>query len=336
MRIAHLLFTDRFAGSERYAIELANAQADRHEVTPILRASAAETRPDALAHRVDARVRTVLVDGWRARWQARRLLRRLKPDVAHAHLSQACKTLRGLDAGCLRVATLHIHYKPQQHKCLDALVAIAPWQLADVDARLREHTVQIDNWTAPIRAAPDARARLRRAHGIADDAWVFGALGRVEHSKGLDRLIEAFQQARPPNARLVIVGQGPELDALRRRAGPELLLPGFSAEPQDWMMAFDCFVSAARSEPFGLVFLEAMQAGLPVLATRTQGALHLAPRMEPTLVPQDDLPALVTALRELAERRPERRSYPMQHYRLDAKLAEFDTFYARELGQLRR
>ena len=336
MHIAHLLFTDRFAGSERYAIELANAQAGHHQVTLILCRSAAEARPDALAHRVDERVRTLFVRGWLARWQARRLLQRLRPDVAHAHLSQACRALQGLKADCLRVATLHIHYKPQQHARLDALVAIAPWQLAEVDARLRPHTVQIDNWTAPRSAAPEARARLRRAHGVPEDAWVFGALGRIEHSKGLDRLITAFEQARLPNARLVIVGQGPELDTLRRRAGPAVLLPGFAAEPQDWMMAFDCFVSAARSEPFGLVFLEAMQAGLPVLATRTQGALHLAPHMAPALVPQDDEAALVAALRTLAEQRPGRRSYPMQHYRLDAKLPEFDAFYARELSQLRR
>lgn len=334
MRIAHLLFTDRFAGSERYAIELANAQATRHDVTLILRASAAEPRLDALAHRVDERVKKVFVSNWLPRLQARRVLRQLKPDVAHAHLSLACKTLQILDVPYLRVATLHIHYKPQQHARLDALVAIAPWQLAAIDTRLREHTTQIDNWTAPALGAHDARSRLRSAYDIADDTWVFGALGRIERSKGFDRLIDAFQHAQLPNARLVIVGQGPGLAPLRQRGDPRILLPGFSAQPQDWMMAFDCFVSPARSEPFGLVFLEAMQAGLPVLATRTQGALHLAPRMEPMLVPLDDTHALATALSEISRQRPPRRSYPMHHYRLEAKLAEFDAFYTRELSRL--
>ena len=96
-----------------------------------------------------------------------------------------------------------------------------------------------------------------------------------------------------------------------------VLLPGYTRTPQDWLAAFDCFVSAARSEPFGLVFLEAMQAGLPVIASRTQGALHLSPHMQPTLVDVDDLPALRAALQ------------PLQAIRFDAQQTG-------ELAQLRR
>lgn len=336
MRIAHLLFTDRFAGSERYAIELANAQAEHHQVKLILRRSAAQDRPDALAQRVSPAVELMLVDNWGARWQARRLLRQWQPDVAHAHLSGACKALHGLDGLSLRVATLHIHYKSQQHAGLDALVAIAPWQLDAVPARLREHTVQIDNWTQPRQPDAEARTRLRAQHGIPADAWLVGGLGRIEHSKGFDLLIEAFERADPPNARLVIVGQGPALAELRRRAGSRVLLPGFSTTPQDWLAAFDLFVSAARSEPFGLVFLEAMEAGLPVLATRSQGALHLAPQMQPLLVPLEDAAGLAEGLRGLARRQPPRRAYPMQAYRLERQLTAFDAFYAREHARLAR
>ena len=336
MRIAHLLFTDRFAGSERYAIELANAQAEHHQVKLILRRSAAQDRPDALAQRVSPAVELALVDNWGTRWKARRLLRQWQPDVAHAHLSGACKALHGLDGLCLRVATLHIHYKSQQHAGLDALVAIAPWQLNAVPARLREHTVQIDNWTQPRQPDAEARTRLRAQHGITADAWLVGGLGRIEHSKGFDLLIEAFERANPPNARLVIVGPGPALAKLRRRAGSRVLLPGFSTTPQDWLAAFDLFVSAARSEPFGLVFLEAMEAGLPVLATRSQGALHLAPQMQPLLVPPEDAAALTEGLRELARLRPPRRAYPMQAHRLERQLTAFDAFYAREHARLAR
>lgn len=333
MKIVHLLLTHSFAGTERHAIELANAQAAEHEVTMILHRRAAEERPNALAHRLDPRVTTVLVGGWGPLvvWAARRALRRLKPDVAHAHLSHACRALHGLRGLCLRVATLHIHYKPQQHRDLDALIAIAPWQLDAIPAAQRAHTVQIDNWTAAPPFDAQARQRVRAEAGIAEDEFLIGALGRAEASKGLDVLIEAFVAARLPKARLAIVGGGRDWQALRQRAPVEVLMPGFVAKPQEWFSAFDAFVSAARSEPFGLVFLEAMAAGLPVLATRSQGGEHFSRLIERPLVACDDVEALSEALQQLAMQRPPRRHHDLSAFDLRAKVAEVEAFYRREL-----
>jgi glycosyltransferase involved in cell wall biosynthesis len=332
MRIAHLLLTRRFAGSERYAVELANAQAAAgDEVAMVLRRAAAQPRPDAIAHRLDPAVRLELVPDLFAQWHARRRLRRLRPQVAHAHLSGACRALQGLPRGtCLRVATLHIAYKPQQHAALDALVAIAPWQLQAVPARLRPHTVQLDNWTLPAAPSPGARARLRAQLGIAADAPVFGALGRAERGKGFDLLLDAFLQLDDPDAWLAIAGQGRELQALRRRAAghPRILLPGFVERPRDWLELFDVFVSPARDEPFGLVLLEAMEAGLPIVASASHGARHLAPAIGSALVPCGDVPALAAAL---ASAPRARRDYPMERFRIEARLPEFAAFYRREL-----
>ena len=63
MKIAHLLFTHSFAGTERHAIELANAQAEHHQVTMLLHRRAAEQCDTALAHRLDARVQVQLLSG---------------------------------------------------------------------------------------------------------------------------------------------------------------------------------------------------------------------------------------------------------------------------------
>lgn len=336
MRIAHLILTRHFAGSERHAVELANAQAASHEVWLILRQSASGSHADAFADRVSPRVRLVLVPDWLPTWHAARALRRIQPDVAHAHLGGACRAVRGLPGSCLRVATLHICYKPHQHAALDALVAIAPWQLDAIPQPLRAHTVQIDNWVLPQPATPGARAALRAEHGISPDDWVFGAVARIEASKGIDVLIDAFERANLPHAWLVVVGRGPALERLRRRAPPRVLLPGFARIPADWLEAFDAFVSAAHSEPFGLVFLEAMQTGLPVIATRTAGALHLAPVMQPTLVPLGDAPALADALGHTARTRPARRVYSLDDYRVENKLKALNGFYAQELARSRR
>ena len=339
MKIVHILLTPRFAGTERHALELANAQAQVHDVTMILHRRGAQVRPNAIAHRLDPRVKVELVGGWSffASWAARRKVKAIRPDVAHAHLSLACRALHGLKGLCLRVGTLHINFKAQQHGDLDALIAIAPWQLPAVPPALREHTVQINNWTSATACDPAARQRLRSELGLAEDEWVIGTLGRTEPSKGLDLLLAAYLAVRPELAtktRLVLAGQGRGWAALRRMAPPEVLMPGFVSRPQDWFSCFDVFVSAARSEPFGLVFLEAMAAGLPVLASRSQGAQLLARQIGRPLLPVGDKEALAVSLKEISQTRPARQVYDLSEYSLERAVAAVETFYRRELKGL--
>lgn len=334
MRIVHLILTSSFAGSERHAIELANAQSREHDVTLILQRAMRGTATGAYAHRVDPRVKVLWVNRWLGRWQARRLIRQLSPDVAHAHLSAASKALSGLrdlHARVLRVATLHIRYKPQQHAHLDALVAIAPWQIEAIPSPLREHTVQIDNWTLPYLPAPNARQQLRSEFGIEPGAWVFGSIGRIEHSKGFDLLVDAFERAALPGAYLVIVGQGVGLESLRRRKVPGVILPGFSERPQDWLATFDCFISSARTESFGLVFLEAMAAGLPVIATATMGANHLSTALGGRLVPLQDVAAMAEAIAAVHLEQPPRCIRATEQFSIENKLTELEAFYRREM-----
>lgn len=341
MRIAHLLFTKRFAGSERYAIELANAQAGEHEVYFLLAEAAAEDRPDAWASRLDPRVRQVrlrlptFAPGWRvARWAAR-----MKPDVMHAHLSFACKALARARAARARVATLHIAYKAHQHAHLDGLIAITPGQLAQIPPSFAGTVRQIANWSEPSPPAPGARERLRAAWGIRPDELLIGTLGRGEHSKGWDLLVQAFVQARLPHARLVLVGDGPERAAVRALAPPDVVMPGFTNEPHNCLAAFDVFVSAARSEPFGLVFLEAMHAGLPIVATATEGASYLGGSFD-AVVPCGDVGALAAALAQVRAGWPAgerlRRQHPLDRFGRAARAAEIESFYRECIARTQR
>ena len=84
----------------------------------------------------------------------------------------------------------------------------------------------------------------------------------------------------------------------------------------------------------GLSLLEAMQAGLPIIASRTEGALHLADTMNPELVPIDDMTALAQALQRVDQARPGRRQYKLNRFSIHSKLAQLDSFYRRELKQL--
>ena len=330
LHICHVLLTDHFAGSERYAIEMANWQARVHRVSLILTRRAGELRPDALAHRVSPNVQIHWTHSWPLlrTLQARRLVEQLAPDVAHGHLSHACKALQGV-AGTTttRVATLHIRYKPQQHSKLDALIAIAPWQIAESVGRDAPPMVHIDNWATACHFDPEARARLRTHLNIAPDECLVGTLGRVERSKGHGALIEAWQQLRSPRARLAIVGHGRDWHSVRRQAPAEVIMPGFSEHPQDWLSAFDIFVSNALSEPFGLVFLEAMQCGLPIVASDSEGAQHLRHLIGPSLVPRGQTAPLVHALSQAIEERRPRQHYDLSAFDIARQAAHIEAFY---------
>ncbi len=332
MKLTHLILTHSFAGSERYAIELANLQSRTHDVSIVISPQAAESRPDALLHRIDPSVKVFVLRNklrFLQTFEARRLLKNINPDIAHGHLSGACRALSGYTGTSKRVATLHIHYKRQQHEKLDGLIAIAQWQLADIPAKLQVRTSQIDNWTADNSAGTAKRESMRTQFGMKPTDILVGALGRTVDSKGFDTLIKAFRQSNIPNARLAIIGSGKAWNKLKAMAGPDIIMPGFCPTPADWLAAFDVFVSSARSEPFGLVFLEAMDSGLPILATASQGALHLHHLIETPLIPIDDVDAMRVALESFCSHPVARRHYDLSRYRIEPKALEIEAFYRR-------
>lgn len=106
-----------------------------------------------------------------------------------------------------------------------------------------------------------------------------GAMGRFMHRKGFDILLRAAALLRAQGRifELVIAGAGPELANLRRLAA-QIDIPiefaGWIANDAKaaFFQELDVFACPSRDEPFGQIFLEAMQAGVPVVATDTVGA----------------------------------------------------------------
>ena len=124
----------------------------------------------------------------------------------------------------------------------------------------------------------DRRAQAARRSGppwadFADGRPVLVAVGRLIRQKGFDLLLRALARCEGAGkeARLVIVGDGPErsaLDALARQFGiaERVLLAGFAADPAGWYAHGDLFALPSRWEGFGHVIVEAMACGLPVVA----------------------------------------------------------------------
>lgn len=164
------------------------------------------------------------------------------------------------------------------------------------------------------------RSSVRQSLGLPATMPTFLSVGRLVPIKGYDVLVravavasataEARATAHSPARRptLVIVGDGPErerLAALARRLDVDLRLPGFVPRDQvaTWLRSADLYVQSSRRLPTGrteglpTATLEALAAGLPVVATTTGGLGELPfdpPRLR--LVPPDDPDALAACL----------------------------------------
>lgn len=131
-----------------------------------------------------------------------------------------------------------------------------------------------------LQASLVSRAEARAALGLDTQAWVVGNVGRLHPDKDQATLLYGFAQALPElptGARLAILGQGRLEDKLKALA-MELGIAGqvdFFGQVPDarrYFQAFDVFALSSDHEPFGMVLLEAMVAGVPLLATACGGA----------------------------------------------------------------
>lgn len=168
---------------------------------------------------------------------------------------------------------------------------------------------------AAVERSAQRRAPLRAELGFAEDAIVFICVARFAPQKAHDVLLRAFRQAldeRPggaPPLGLLLVGDDPFGDGRQRaeRLAHELSLndtvtfAGIRRDVPDLLAASDVFTMSSLWEGLGLVFLEAMASGLPVLASGVSAVPEVVVEGETgVLVPPSDVPALAAGFARLA------------------------------------
>ena len=154
------------------------------------------------------------------------------------------------------------------------------------------------------RFRPDLRNGFYEQRGLARHFKIL-YVGRVSREKGLDVLAESFRQvhAHRPDARLVIVGEGPYLEEMRvQTAGLPVLFTGYlqGAELAAAYAGADLFAFPSATDTFGNVVLEAQASGLPVVVTSEGGPREaMLPGKTGLVVPPAQPRALALALLEL-------------------------------------
>src|SRR5665213_821990 len=258
----------------------------------------------------------------------RRYARQFGPfDVVHGHSSKggAFARLAALGTGAAAFYTLHglimmdpllgrwkrlVYLMMERAMALRTarIIAVSPEeQRAAIGLGLgKSRVVLIPNGVAPAELSP--RAKARQAIGLADDdALAIGFVGRLVSQKAVDVLLRAFARVveSAPHARLALVGAGPLEAELRTLAeqlsvGERVLWLG-ERDAREVLAAFEIFAIASRKEGLPYVVLEAMSAGLPIVATASAGVeILVEDRVNGRVTPADDSAALGAALAELA------------------------------------
>ena len=167
------------------------------------------------------------------------------------------------------------------------------------------------------------------------------ALGRFVPQKGFDILINAFAQANLDGWDLLLAGDGPERQSLEARAGANVHFLGRASrkEVAALLTGAQIFALPSRLEPLGIVNLEAMICGKPVIASRVGGVPEVVTDGETgLLVPPENVDALAAALRCLAGDAALRQKLGdagrrrAQTLTWDAAAADYERFYHKVLS----
>lgn len=254
---------------------------------------------------------------------APRLMRALSaeaPDVVHVHSRRGADSFGGLAAwlaGVPAVLTRRVESREPpfwlRWKCrpYGAIVAISQAIAAElVQAGLAAHRLRVIPSAvdaARFRPDPAARARLAERFSLRPNELALGLVAQLIERKGhrfaFDAVAALAERGAP--IRLICFGRGPleaELRTVVRARGLDdrIVFAGFEPDMARWLPGLDALVHPVRREGLGVAVLEAMSAGLPVVAAAAGGLVDvIEDGRDGLLVPAGDATAIATALERL-------------------------------------
>lgn len=320
LKVLHVIAPAAVGGLERVVCTLARAQRDAMVDVRV----AAIVEPNVCDHPVVAELRQsrIAVDAVAVpprsylleRREIAAICTRWKPDVLHTHGYRTdlidspvaarfsiprVSTFHGFTGGDVR-NRLYEWLERRVARGMDAVIAVSG-PLRDELARSgisaqRLHLVA--NAHEP-RADFLDRAAARSALGLPAEGVVIGWIGRLTNEKGADVFLDAMKLLRDDRVAASVIGEGAERASLEARAdaGGKVHFHGLIANAGRYLRAFDAFVLSSRTEGTPMVLFEAMDAGVPIVATRVGGVPEVLRSVDALLVDAERPAALADAIR---------------------------------------
>ena len=322
MRIVQICSARDLGGGEKHLADLANALATRgHDVyalvvprSPLCVELSALPKQNIVELPMRNSLNLISV------FKLARFLRERRIEIIHAHMARDYP-LAALAAsradGTQLVLTRHVLF--QLHKShrltLRNVARVIAVSRAVFDSLRAQRVFDRSKITVVYNGIDvDRFAGSRKVTTTKDQDARFrvGMIGHIAPIKGHKEFLRAAAIVcqRRDDVDFVIVGEDKSYRGENRRRiekliaelkiGPRVKLLGWTNEVEKVLGTFDLFVSPARAEPFGLSIVEAMAAGVPVLATMSEGACEIIePDQTGRLVPLRDVDALAGAIDEL-------------------------------------
>ena len=331
VRILQLCSAREIGGGEKHLADLANSLADRgHEIFAAIAPNApvrAELDRLPAQNIIELPMRNAL--SLRSAMRLARFVRRHGIELIHAHLARdyPLAALASGRSGASLVLTRHVLFPLSKIHRLTlrrtARVIAVSQAVAD---GLRSQNVFSQDTIETIHNGIDFEKFAQRTKRAIIDQDVasphrmrVGTIGHLAPIKGQEEFIRAAALVRQTHneVEFIIAGEDKSRGGENRATLEQLIdnldlkdrvhLTGWIEDVAELLATFDLFVSAARSEPFGLAIVEAMAAGVPVIATVSEGASEiLDDNQTGRLVPVGDANALAGAIIDLLDDAEER------------------------------
>lgn len=307
MKITQVMLAKGFGGAERLFVDLCLSLSEVGQQVQAI-CLAGSKAAQILRQHPQVKVQTMSVLGTWDPFAARKIeqfLRQHQSQVVQAHLARgallvgkACKK-----QGLPLVVTTHNYINIKYYKYVTMLVPPTRDQYAYyLDKGIKADHMKIINHFSSIEAAKNITNNNSTTLRIV-------TLGRLVQKKGYDVLIDAFarlEEKTEKQYKLEIGGTGPEYQALlaqidRLGLTAKVTLTGWVEDVASFLQGGDLFVLPSLDEPFGIVVLEAMALGLPVVSSDSQGPTEILDEDTAWLSKAGDVESLAAAMQEACD-----------------------------------
>lgn len=302
MRILYVITGLTVGGAEIVTIDIVNGMAERGHTVKFV----ALNNRDELSHRIHPSVDFSTLNMGKSplsfaksAWKLHQEVVRFRPDVVHANMVHAnifTRLVRLFTKMPLLISTAHSNNeggaaRMWAYRLTDCLSDINT-NVSDgaLDCFVqnkwfsKKKSLSVYNGINLDKFRPDAEKgwTIREKYGISSTDFLFLFVGRLIDLKDIPNLIRSFELVgqRLENAKLLIVGDGDMREPMEKMASESavssrIIFVGKQTETWNYYNAADCFVLSSEYEGFGMVLVEAMACGLPVVATNAGGCLEV-------------------------------------------------------------